>query len=78
MTLESEWGSITMRVRLDRHMVPGIVAVCAEGGHTAMGRFASGLGESPMLLCAPDPAPESGASPLCMTRVRLRKGGRRA
>ncbi|MBI4511440.1 MAG: molybdopterin-dependent oxidoreductase [Deltaproteobacteria bacterium] len=80
VTLASAHGSITVPVRLDPLMWRGCVAVPMGGGHTALGRWAKGVGANVMELLDPTPAPHTGARLTCGTRVRIApaKKGREA
>ena len=76
VTIASEWGQVEMPIQFERRMVPGCVAISLGRGHTAYGRFAKGVGVNALVLAAPGPAPITGASVLCGTRVRLSSGGK--
>lgn len=71
--ISSPWGALSIPVRLDERMPVGHVAVPMGGGHTAMGRWARGVGVNPMILLAPGSQPVTGANLLCATRVRVEK-----
>jgi len=73
VVVTSPWGSITLPVRLDERLERGHVAIPLGGGHTALGRWAKGVGVNVMEILRPGPAPESGANVLCATRVRVDK-----
>jgi molybdopterin-containing oxidoreductase family iron-sulfur binding subunit len=71
--IKSTFGAIELPVHLDPRMRRGTIAVPLGGGHTAMGRWAEGVGANPMQLIASGPAPVSGANAICTTRVRIEK-----
>ena len=71
--LTSEFGAIVVRARLDVHMERDTVALPMGGGHTALGRWAEGLGVNPMALLRPGPAPITGSALVCATRVRAER-----
>jgi anaerobic selenocysteine-containing dehydrogenase len=75
ITVTSPVGSVVLPVRLDPRMRPGTIAMPLGGGHTAFGRWAKDVGVNPMTIVPSGPAPESGANPLCTTRVRVTRGG---
>lgn len=75
VTVESPFGKVTLRLRLDERMSTNTVAIALGRGHTAFGRFAKGEGINALELVAPGAAKGTGASVLCGTRVRVRKGG---
>jgi anaerobic selenocysteine-containing dehydrogenase len=74
MRIASAWGEVVMPIRLEPRMAVGCVAISMGRGHTALGRFAKGMGVNAMTLVAPGAAPTTGASVLCGTRVKLSKG----
>jgi molybdopterin-containing oxidoreductase family iron-sulfur binding subunit len=74
--VESPHGAVELPVRLDPRMHPGCLAIPTGGGHRALGRWAQGFGVNVMELLAPTPAPDTGASMLCATRVRIARAGR--
>ena len=64
-------GSLVLPAHIDPRIAPGCVAIPTGGGHTAFGRWARGVGVNVMQLLPAVPAPDSGASLLCATRVRV-------
>jgi anaerobic selenocysteine-containing dehydrogenase len=67
----SPWGSLVLAAHVDHRMARGCIAIPTGGGHTAFGRWARGFGVNVMELLSPTPAPHTGASLLCATRVRV-------
>jgi anaerobic selenocysteine-containing dehydrogenase len=74
VTLESEWGTIAIPLRLDEWVAPGYIAVPMGGGHDGFGRWARGYGSNVLGLLRPGPALVTGADLLCATRVRIADG----
>jgi molybdopterin-containing oxidoreductase family iron-sulfur binding subunit len=72
--LDVRSGSGTLRIPVRPHysVIPETIAVPLGQGHTAYGRFASGLPGNPMSLFPAQPDGPGGASPL---RVTIRKTG---
>ena len=72
----SPYGAVSVRVRLDHRVKPGTLMMPLGGGHTAMGRWAKGVGVNPMQLVKSGPAAGSGANAICTTRVRVARKGK--
>ncbi|TMQ15882.1 MAG: hypothetical protein E6J90_13585 [Deltaproteobacteria bacterium] len=64
-------GSLVLPAHVDPRLAPGCVAIPTGGGHAALGRWARGVGVNVMELLPARPAPDTGASLLCATRVRV-------
>jgi molybdopterin-containing oxidoreductase family iron-sulfur binding subunit len=60
---------------VDPRLAPGCVAIPTGGGHQAFGRWARGFGVNAMELLPGRAAPDTGASLLCATRVRVTRAG---
>jgi menaquinone reductase, molybdopterin-binding-like subunit len=69
----SPWGSVVLPAHVDPRLLAGCVAIPTGGGHTELGRWARGYGVNVMELLPGRPAPDSGASVLCATRVRVER-----
>jgi anaerobic selenocysteine-containing dehydrogenase/Fe-S-cluster-containing dehydrogenase component len=77
LKVESPHGSIELPAYVSETLAAGAVAIPTGLGHTAYGRFARGLGQSPYGLLSAEPAPVSGGRRWLGVRVRLQKTGRR-
>lgn len=64
-------GSLVIPAHVDPRLAPGCIAIPTGGGHQAFGRWARGFGVNVMELLPGRAAPDSGASLLCATRVRV-------
>ncbi|HEU4734305.1 MAG TPA: molybdopterin-dependent oxidoreductase [Kofleriaceae bacterium] len=64
-------GSLVLPAHVEPRLAPGCVAIPTGGGHDALGRWARGFGVNVMELLPARPAPDTGASLLCSTRVRV-------
>lgn len=64
-------GSLVLPAHVDPRLAPGCVAIPTGGGHQAFGRWARGFGVNAMELLPARAAPDTGASLLCATRVRV-------
>ncbi|HTR54839.1 MAG TPA: molybdopterin-dependent oxidoreductase [Kofleriaceae bacterium] len=64
-------GSLVLPAHVDPRLQPGCVAIPTGGGHEAFGRWARGFGVNVMELLPARAAPDTGASLLCATRVRI-------
>ncbi len=77
LRVESPHGAIEAPAFVSETLVAGTVAIPTGLGHTAYGRFAQGLGQSPYTLLPAEPAAASGGRRWLGVRVRLQKTGRR-
>jgi anaerobic selenocysteine-containing dehydrogenase/Fe-S-cluster-containing dehydrogenase component len=77
LRVESSHGSVEAPAYVSETLVEGAVAIPTGLGHTAYGRFARGVGQSPYALLPADPAAASGGRRWLGVRVRLQKTGRR-
>jgi molybdopterin-containing oxidoreductase family iron-sulfur binding subunit len=77
LRVESPHGALETPAYVSETLAPGVVAIPAGLGHTAYGRFARGVGQSPYALLAAEPVPASGGRRWLGVRVRLQKTGRR-
>jgi molybdopterin-containing oxidoreductase family iron-sulfur binding subunit len=77
LRVESPHGAIETPAFVSETLVAGAVAIPAGLGHTAYGRFARGVGQSPYALLPAEPAAASGGRRWLGVRVRLQKTGRR-
>ena len=68
-------GSLVLPAHVEPRLAPGCVAIPTGGGHEAFGRWARGFGVNVMELLPARPAPDTGASLLCATRVRVTRMG---
>jgi anaerobic selenocysteine-containing dehydrogenase len=64
-------GALVLPAHVEPRLAPGCVAIPTGGGHEAFGRWARGFGVNVMELLPARPAPDTGASLLCATRVRV-------
>ena len=76
LKVESPHGSVEAPAYVSETLAAGAVAIPTGLGHTAYGRFARGLGQSPYALLSAEPAASGGRRWLGV-RVRLQKTGRR-
>jgi molybdopterin-containing oxidoreductase family iron-sulfur binding subunit len=76
LRVESPHGSLEAPAYVSETMAAGAVAIPTGLGHTAYGRFARGVGQSPYALLPAEPAPGSGGRRWLGVRVRLQKTGR--
>ena len=74
--VESPHGAIEAPAYVSETLVTGAVAIPTGLGHTAYGRYARGVGQSPYAL-QPAEAAASGGRRWLGVRVRLQKTGRR-
>jgi molybdopterin-containing oxidoreductase family iron-sulfur binding subunit len=77
LRVESPHGSLEAPAYVSDTLAAGTVAIPTGLGHTAYGRFAQGVGQSPYALLPAEPAPGSGGRRWLSVRVRLQKTGRR-
>jgi anaerobic selenocysteine-containing dehydrogenase len=70
--VRSAAGKVKVRVRLYAGIMPQAVAMPMGQGHTALGRYARGIGVNPMRLLGAERDPLSGM-PARATRVRVSK-----
>jgi anaerobic selenocysteine-containing dehydrogenase/Fe-S-cluster-containing dehydrogenase component len=77
LKVESPHGSVELPAYVSETLAAGAVAIPAGLGHTAYGRFARGVGQSPYALLSAEPATGSGGRQWLGVRVRLQKTGRR-
>lgn len=71
--VESPADRIKLKARLYPGIMPDVVAVPFEQGHTKYGRWARGRGENVNRLVADLPVSLSGTLPVGATRVRIKK-----
>ena len=77
LRVESPHGAIEAPAYVSETLSAGAVAVPTGLGHTAYGRFARGVGQSPYALLPAEPTAGSGGRRWLGVRVRLQKTGRR-
>jgi molybdopterin-containing oxidoreductase family iron-sulfur binding subunit len=77
LRVESPHGAVEVPAYVSETLAAGAVAMPAGLGHTAYGRFARGVGQSPYLLLPAEPVAASGGRRWLGVRVRLQKTGRR-
>jgi molybdopterin-containing oxidoreductase family iron-sulfur binding subunit len=77
LKVESPHGSVELPAYVSETLAGGAVAIPTGLGHTAYGRFARGVGQSPYALLSAEPAVGSGGRRWLGVRVRLQKTGRR-
>jgi molybdopterin-containing oxidoreductase family iron-sulfur binding subunit len=77
LRVESPHGTVELPAFVSETLAAGTVAIPAGLGHTAYGRFARGLGQSPYALLPAEPAAASGGRRWLGVRVSLQKTGRR-
>jgi anaerobic selenocysteine-containing dehydrogenase/Fe-S-cluster-containing dehydrogenase component len=77
LRVESPHGSVELPAYVSETLAVGAVAIPTGLGHTAYGRFAQGVGQSPYALLSAEPVAESGGRRWLGVRVRLQKTGRR-
>jgi anaerobic selenocysteine-containing dehydrogenase/Fe-S-cluster-containing dehydrogenase component len=77
MRVESPHGAVELPAYVSETLAAGAVAIPTGLGHTAYGRFARGVGQSPYALLSAEPATGSGGRRWLGVRVRLQKTGRR-
>jgi molybdopterin-containing oxidoreductase family iron-sulfur binding subunit len=70
-------GQVELPAYLSETLHPGAVAIPTGLGHTGSGRWAKGLGRSPMELLPGEPDPASGGPRFSSVRVTLAKTERR-
>ncbi|MBI3076787.1 MAG: molybdopterin-dependent oxidoreductase, partial [Deltaproteobacteria bacterium] len=70
--VESSVGKVKVRARLYPGIAPGVAAIPMGQGHTALGRYARGVGANPMELLGAERDPLSG-TPALATRVKVSK-----
>jgi Fe-S-cluster-containing dehydrogenase component len=75
--VESPHGAIEVPAYVSDTLTNGAVAIPTGLGHTAYGRFARDLGQSPYALLSGEPVAASGGRRWLGVRVRLQKTGRR-
>ena len=76
LRVESPHGSLEAPAYVSETLAAGAVAIPTGLGHTAYGRFARGVGQSPYALLPAEPTPGSGGRRWLGVRVRLQKTGR--
>jgi anaerobic selenocysteine-containing dehydrogenase/Fe-S-cluster-containing dehydrogenase component len=77
LKVDSPHGSVELPAYVSETLAVGAVAIPTGLGHTAYGRFAQGVGQSPYGLLSPEPVAGSGGRRWLGVRVRLQKTGRR-
>jgi anaerobic selenocysteine-containing dehydrogenase/Fe-S-cluster-containing dehydrogenase component len=77
LRVESPHGSLDAPAYVSDTLVAGAVAIPTGLGHTAYGRFARGVGQSPYGLLPAEPVAGSGGRRWLGVRVHLQKTGRR-
>jgi molybdopterin-containing oxidoreductase family iron-sulfur binding subunit len=77
LRVESPHGAVEVPAYVSETIVPGAVAMPTGLGHTALGRYARGVGQSPYGLLSAEPDPASGGRRWLGVRVGLQKTGRR-
>jgi anaerobic selenocysteine-containing dehydrogenase/Fe-S-cluster-containing dehydrogenase component len=77
LRIESPHGAVEAPAYVSDTLAAGAVAMPTGLGHTAYGRFARGVGQSPYGLLPPDAAAASGGPRWLGVRVTLQKTGRR-
>jgi molybdopterin-containing oxidoreductase family iron-sulfur binding subunit len=77
LRVESPHGSLEAPAYVSETLAAGAVAIPTGLGHTAYGRFARGVGQSPYALLPAEPTSGSGGRRWMGVRVRLQKTGRR-
>jgi molybdopterin-containing oxidoreductase family iron-sulfur binding subunit len=75
--VESPHGALEAPAYVSETLAASVVAIPSGLGHTAYGRFARGVGQSPYALLPADPVVGSGGRRWLGVRVRLQKTGRR-
>jgi molybdopterin-containing oxidoreductase family iron-sulfur binding subunit len=70
--VESPLGKVKVRATLYPGIMPGVGAIPLGQGHTALGRYARGVGANPMVLIGTERDPLSGM-PALVTRVKVSK-----
>ncbi|MBI2373037.1 MAG: molybdopterin-dependent oxidoreductase [Deltaproteobacteria bacterium] len=70
--IESPYGAIEVPLLFDARMQRGCLAIPLGGGHRAYGRWARGFSANVMAILRAAPAPDTGASLLAATRVRIK------
>ncbi|MBI2370508.1 MAG: molybdopterin-dependent oxidoreductase [Deltaproteobacteria bacterium] len=73
----SPYGTIEAPAHITAGVHPEVVAVPMGQGHTATGRYATGVGINPVTLLSPEPGVPSGGLCWQSVRVRLERTGRR-
>ena len=76
--VKSPYGRIEAAAYVSETLHPDVVAIPLGLGHTEYGRFAKGVGQSPLALLPGDADPTSGGPRWFSVRVTLEKTGRRA
>ncbi len=77
LKVESPHGAVEAPAYVSDTLAPGTVAMPTGLGHTAYGRFARGVGQSPYGLLPGDATASSGGPRWLGVRVKLQKTGRR-
>jgi molybdopterin-containing oxidoreductase family iron-sulfur binding subunit len=77
LRVESPHGALEAPAYVSETLAPGTVAIPTGLGHTAYGRFARGIGQSPYALLPAEPAAASGGRRWLGVRVRLQRTGQR-
>ena len=77
LRVESPHGAVEAPAYVSETLAAGAVAIPTGLGHSAYGRFARGVGQSPYALLPAEPAAASGGRRWLSVRVKLQKTGRR-
>jgi molybdopterin-containing oxidoreductase family iron-sulfur binding subunit len=77
LSVESPHGKLELPAWVSETLAPRTVAVATGLGHTAYGRFARGVGRSPLALLPGEADPASGGIAFRSVRVGLARTGRR-